>query len=148
MMELLIELFKNKIFLSVLFTGVIAQLIKWMIHPRDNRSLFSFLTASGGMPSAHAAAVSALVTAVYWTEGVSTLLVLAIVLAVIVIIDALGVRYATGENTMKINRLITILHQQFNVQLQHAKVLFGHTVSQVIVGILLGFFITLWVFSL
>ena len=45
MMELFIELFKNKIFLSVLFAGVIAQLIKWIIHPRDNRGLFSFLAS-------------------------------------------------------------------------------------------------------
>lgn len=147
-MELLIALFKNKIFLSVFLAGVIAQFLKFMIHPRDSRSMFSFLFASGGMPSAHAAAVSALVTAIYWSEGVSTVFVLAMIFAVVVLIDALGVRYATGENTMKINRLITILHQQFKVRLQHAKVLFGHTVSQVVVGMLLGWLITLWVFSL
>ena len=148
-MEWLAELFRNKIFLSVILASVIAQIIKYCIHRRqDHPQLKSFLFAAGGMPSSHSAGVVALATGVFLVEGISTLFVAAVVFALFVMIDASGVRYATGQNTIKINKLVTFLHHQFNLKLGHAKVLLGHTVSQVIVGAIVGWVVTMVVFSL
>ena len=63
--------------------------------------------ASGGMPSSHTAAMSALCVAVGRAEGFnSDLGALTIVLSTIVMYDAMNVRRAAGEQALVLNRLV------------------------------------------
>ena len=65
-----------------------------------------FLT--GGMPSTHSAFVISLVTILYLTEGVSSTFVVSLVLAVIVLRDASGVRRTVGEEGMVITQMMKV----------------------------------------
>ena len=88
----------NKIALAVLAGGFGAQLIKLLILFFRHKTLsWHDLVVTGGMPSSHSAFVVALSSAVYLEEGVSTAFVVSLVLALIVLRDAFGVRRTVGE---------------------------------------------------
>ncbi len=134
----------NKIILAVIFAGFGAQLVKliglWFKH----KSLhWKDLLVTGGMPSSHSAFVISLATIIYLVEGVSSPFVVSLVLALVVIRDAFGVRRTVGEEGMIINQMIKKLklHKQTHFSM-------GHTPAQVIVGSVLGFLVSLGVFYL
>ena len=61
---------KNQMFFTVLMAWLIAQTIKAAIGVvQEKRFIFKWFVGSGGMPSSHAATVSALATAVGLTYG-------------------------------------------------------------------------------
>lgn len=132
----------NKIILAVILAGFGAQLVKliglWFKH----KSLhWKDLLVTGGMPSSHSAFVVSLTTMIYLVEGVSTAFTISLVLALIVVRDAFGVRRTVGEEGMIINKMMQKLklHKQTHFSL-------GHTPLQVIVGSLIGFLVALGVF--
>ena len=105
-------------------------------------NIVTLLFSTGGMPSSHAAAVCGLATASVISFGWgSAVTAVTLVLALIVMIDASGVRYETGKQAEIINRLIKELFshetkpKEFNTKL---KVLVGHTPFQVAVGAVFG----------
>lgn len=62
---------------------------------------------SGGMPSSHTALVTALVTELWLRRGVhDTVLGIALLLALVVMYDAAGVRWQTGRHAAVLNRLL------------------------------------------
>lgn len=62
--------------------------------------------SSGGMPSSHSAAVTALATTTGFREGWnSTLFALACIIGLIVMYDAMGIRRHAGEQAIAINEL-------------------------------------------
>lgn len=86
---------------------VLAQLLKiplhYMFHGQwDAKRFFG----TGGMPSSHSAGVTALASAVAYEHGFqSTLFALALVLGLVVMYDAMGIRRHAGEQAMAINNL-------------------------------------------
>ena len=94
------------------------------------------------MPSSHAAVVCALATSsvILLGWGAPTTAV-CFALAVIVMIDASGVRYETGKQAKILNKLIVELFspentpKEFNTKL---KELVGHTPFQVVMGAIFG----------
>lgn len=134
----------DKIILAIIFAGFGTQLIKLVIYWFRHKSLLiKDLVVTGGMPSSHSAFVVSLATIIYLVEGVSTAFAISLVLAMIVLRDAFGVRRSVGEEGMIINQ---ILHKVKIKTKTHFAL--GHTPSQVIVGALLGFFISLAVYYL
>ena len=94
---------------------------------------------TGGMPSSHAAAVSALSTAVGLREGfTSTLFCVTLYFSLIVMYDAAGLRRAAGRQAAVLNRLIDEHFQHPEAQAQRLMELLGHTPLEVFVGALLG----------
>ena len=129
----------NKILLSVLFAGFGAQLLKLIIYWfRHKRLSWRDLVVTGGMPSSHSAFVIALATSIYLVEGTSTTFAISLVLALIVIRDAFGVRRTVGKEGMIINQIL----KKIKLKTQNHFAL-GHTPLQVIVGALMGFVIAL-----
>ncbi len=119
-----------------------AQLIKSVIAllSREKLTVTQILFSNGGMPSSHSAAVMGLATACLIQEGVgSPIFAVAALLAFIVMNDAMGVRYETGEQAKILNRITEKLFSgepdQINTGL---KEMVGHTPFQVIMGGLLG----------
>lgn len=93
------------------------------------------LFASGGMPSSHSSLVSALWMVVLLKDGAaSSTLGVASALAVIVCYDAVNVRYIAGELGVTLASLI----KQQNLGLKPPRVVRGHTLVEMIVGVLLG----------
>lgn len=106
------------------------------------------LIGSGGMPSSHSALVCGLATAVFIRHGFDSFeFAVAVVLALIVMYDAMGVRRAAGEQAKTLNKLVNwyVFHQQSEEEdppvLETDKMLkelIGHTPLEVISGAILG----------
>ena len=142
-------LFSNTVFLSAVFSWGMAQLIKVIINlckgkKRDGigPSVGLFLWKTGGMPSSHSSAIVGTTTAIGFTEGLqSSIFVLAFVMTIVVIRDAMGVRHSTGLQAKAINNIGLKLNKSLNYNLKTVKEVNGHTFPEVAVGIILGFFI-------
>ena len=99
---------KNYIALTTLFTWVFAQTIKVILGVvREKRFNFMWFVGTGGLPSAHAAAVTALASSIGLYLGFDTpLFALATLFAVIVVSDAQGVRRASGKQAQILNKIL------------------------------------------
>ena len=124
---------------------VVAQGAKYVIASVKERSLRGLrqLYLSGNMPSAHSAAVVALLVVIGLKDGVeSGLFGLALLFASIVMYDAMMVRRSSGEQGVAIQALIK--EQGSKVALPRAAR--GHEPPEVLVGALLGAVLGLVVF--
>lgn len=144
--------------IAALLGVLIAQFLKIPINlilkKEFNAGLFF---STGGMPSSHTATVTALATTVGLTEGFgSTYFSISLVLAVIVMHDATGVRRQAGKQAAVINTLLTDFNQLMkairpsigNEEKQHKlKELLGHKPIEVFFGALLGVAIGISVFT-
>ena len=108
---------------------------------KQHRLDLSLLTSTGGMPSAHSAIVCALATGVVFQEGfASSTFAVALVLALVVMYDAAGLRRSMGDQAVVLNRIVRELKERrpladFGKDLGE---LLGHTTIEVIAGGLLG----------
>ncbi len=94
---------------------------------------------TGGMPSAHSAAVAALSSAIGLQEGFNSALFGAtLYFSLIVMYDAAGLRRAAGRQAAVLNRLIDRHFQQPERDTQRLMELLGHTPLEVLVGALIG----------
>lgn len=141
-------LFDNPIFLSAFFSWIIAQFLKVIIHIirfkafSSREILYRFIWKTGGMPSSHSAAVTSLTTAVGFIEGLgSTFFIIALVFSLVVIRDALGVRRAAGTQAKALNTMGKELQSKLKIPFKMVKEISGHTLPEVSIGIILGFFI-------
>lgn len=132
----------NKIALAVLLAGFGAQLLKIIVYFFRHKTLsWHDLVVAGGMPSSHSAFVVSLVTIIFLQEGVSTAFVVSLVLAMIVIRDAFGVRRSVGEEGIIINQILKKIKLKTKTHF-----VMGHTPLQVLVGLLFGLVISLVVY--
>src|SRR4051812_23889560 len=96
-----------------------AQFIKVPIHYIAFRKVdWSLFTSTGGMPSSHSAAVTALAVAVAIENGLnSPVFAVATIFAVITMFDATGVRRQAGEQAVVLNQLVA----DFNALVEQVK---------------------------
>ena len=96
------------------------------------------------MPSSHAALVTTLCTTIGFRSGVdSDVFVLSLGFFLVTIRDAVGVRRANGLQAALLNRLGRCLADKGIVDFKPIKEVQGHTPTEVLMGILLGFVIGL-----
>ena len=102
------DLFINFPFWASLAAIFFAQFIKVPIHFIATRKLdWSLLTSTGGMPSSHSAAVTALSTGVALESGLhSPIFAISAIFAIITMFDASGVRRQAGEQAIVLNQLV------------------------------------------
>jgi len=94
---------------------------------------------TGGMPSSHAAAVSALTTAVGLTQGFGSVLFgVTLYFSGVIMYDAAGLRRAAGKQAVILNRLIEEHFVHPEADTQRLMELLGHTPFEVAVGATLG----------
>ena len=144
---------------EIILTGFIAaataQILKFFIFTIKNKKVnFKCLTTTGGMPSAHSAAVVSLATAVgLITSFESVDFAIATGLALVVMYDAAGVRRAAGKMAATLNKVTEELyrHNTFAAG-EKLKELLGHTPVEVlggaILGIILAYTMHIYIFSL
>jgi len=142
------ELVTNKILLIPLCAWFIAQVAKVaLILVREKRLDWRMMISSGGMPSSHAAVVGALATAVGMTDGLGSVTFgISVILAIIVMYDAAGVRQSVGQQAAILNRIIEELRFRRVTELERdLRELIGHTQFQVYVGVCIGIIVAwLW----
>jgi uncharacterized protein len=146
--DLLSRILASPVFLSALSSWLLAQILKSFImffrnRPRTAKEiLLNIFWTTGGMPSSHSAVVAALATSAGFVEGPdSTLFFVTLFYAVLTFRDALGVRRSAGAQAKVLNQLIRDLSARFSLRAKPVKEIHGHTMSEVFVGALLGFFI-------
>lgn len=131
------------IFLIPVLVGAITQIMKFIVFSLKHGWDWRYAMTHGHMPSAHTGFIVSLVTSVGYYEGITTgAFTVAVALAVIVIDDAARLRMYMGDQGRYLNMLI----RQLNVseeQFPRLKERVGHRVSEVIVGGILGFFLTI-----
>jgi acid phosphatase family membrane protein YuiD len=144
------NLFSNPIFLSAVFSMLTAQFIKSIVLVMKSRArsfrevLATFLWKTGGMPSSHSALAISIAASIALVDGPdSSLFILALFFALVVIRDALGVRRAAGLQAKALNQLGRELSARLGISFHPVREVHGHSASEVIVGGLLGFFIAL-----
>ena len=136
------ELLSNGFLLVALSSWFWAQLIKTIIHAIVTKKLdWTRLVGDGGMPSGHSATVSSLATATSLVYGPGSFqFAMAVIFAIVVCKDAMGVRLETGKQAVIINDIVESFNALMSEKLTDAKLkeFVGHTPLQVIAGILLG----------
>ena len=131
----------NQVFCSWLSACLLAQGLKIALGLlRLRRFVFSWLIGTGGMPSTHAAGVTALSTAIGLQSGFdSPLFAASIAFTVITLFDAQGVRRWSGRQAQVLNKMMEDIYFKRRIQEQRLKEILGHTPMEVIAGMGVGF---------
>ena len=119
----------------------VAQLLKVPLYYRvEHKFDLKRLIGAGGMPSSHSAMVVALMLSVGFTQGFDTTVFgISLVLSLIVMYDAIGVRRETGTQATVINRILKdVLINGKRISDDELKELIGHTPFEVVGGVLVG----------
>jgi len=136
------DLFTNQVLWTAILASVAAQVIKLFVYYFvERRWEWERLAETGGMPSSHSATVTALAMGVGITDGWnSSFFAIAVVLAIIVMYDATGIRRAAGLQAERLNDLVEEFRRviQQGPQPEPLKELLGHTYLEVAVGAILG----------
>ena len=105
---------------------------------------FKRIIGAGGMPSSHSAITMCISTMIGKSSGFdSSIYALSLIVALVVMYDAAGVRRAAGKQAKLLNKIIDTPGLT-NVQVQEKLVeVLGHTPIQVFVGAILGIVIGL-----
>ena len=146
MMTLLREALSwNYVLVTAVISSLLAQFTKVILNLIIlGKFIPERLWGAGGMPSAHSATVCALLVATGRYRGTrSTELALALVLAIIVMYDAMGVRRETGEQAKILNRMLSEWMDRESDAMpflgdKKLKEMVGHTPIQVLTGAIFG----------
>lgn len=146
-MDFITELLDNQIFISAILGWFVAQVLKTLIHMIINKKFVAErMVGSGGMPSSHSSTVCALATAAGMKYGGGSFeFAIAVMLAIIVMYDAMGVRRETGKQGRVLNEMLEIftnMGNQISAE-EKLKEFVGHTPLQVLMGAILGIIIAL-----
>ena len=148
-MSFLQELVHNRIFVSAVLGWFIAQVLKTIIHLFLTKQFVAErMIGSSGMPSSHSATVCALATATGMVYGGGSFeFAIAVILAIIVMHDAMGVRRETGIQAKVINEMLEVFTNMGKKMSPEEKLkeFVGHTPLQVLAGAILGILIAVMV---
>ena len=144
-MDILLKLITNKYIYVPTLLWFAVQLFKLITDIIKTKKFnFKRILGAGGMPSSHTAIVVSLATLIGKDVGVDTpLFALAVIMSLVVMYDAAGVRRAAGKQASLLNKIVeTPGMSGLEVQEKLVEVL-GHTPLQVIVGAILGIIVGL-----
>lgn len=133
---------KYAIFIIPIAVVLITQAVKFLIYSLKHGWDLHYALTHGHMPSAHTSFVTSLVTVIGFYEGINSgSFAIAVVLAFIVIDDSMRVRAYMGDQGRYLNRLV----QQLDIEdkFPRLKERVGHRLSEVIVGGIFGFILTM-----
>jgi acid phosphatase family membrane protein YuiD len=145
-----VDLFSNRVLTAALIAWSLAQILKIPLEFfRTRRWNWALLFSAGGMPSSHSALVSAASHSTGLYMGFdSPAFALAVVLAMIVIYDATGIRRQAGRHAALINAMIADLTSGHPLKEEHLREVLGHTPLQALGGLLLGLVVSqlMWMY--
>ncbi len=136
----------SKIILLPIIAGLVSQGAKFFISSNNYEMELKNFMSYSGMPSSHAAIVASLTTIAGLVEGLdSPIFAISLILAIIVIRDALGIRRYLGQHSHVINLMVKELKNDKLLYKKYPHLLekIGHTPAQVVAGSIIGFLISL-----
>jgi len=142
-MDVLLQIITNKILIVGIVSWFLAQVFKCISNLILTKK-FSIerLFGDGGMPSGHSATVVSVAVATGLYEGFDTaVFAVAMILAIVVMHDAMNVRYQAGKQAELLNAMADMFEKLTGADLpneEKLKELLGHTPLQVAAGCLLG----------
>ena len=144
----MIDLTTYNVFIIPLIVGLVVQVIKFILYSIKHGWDIKYIMTHGHMPSAHTAFMVSLVTSVGIYEGVNSgAFAVAVAMGFIVIDDAVRLRMILGDQGRYLNMLIEQLKIS-EEQFPRLKERVGHRISEVIVGGILGFALTILLASI
>ncbi|MDD6734818.1 MAG: divergent PAP2 family protein [Clostridiales bacterium] len=135
---------KESVLVTCIMSWFIAQLLKVVFTLVKSKKIdFRRFIGAGGMPSSHSAFVTSLAAGIGIEEGFSSSeFAICVVLAMVVMYDAAGVRRAAGQQARILNKLVERWEKaDFSDTDKRLKELLGHTPKEVFAGALLGILI-------
>lgn len=147
-MGLLIALFSNIPLVTGGIAFLLSQTLKVIIYYfKEKEFNIMHFFESAGMPSTHSAMSCAMTLMIGITEGFgSTLFAIALVFTIIVLYDAMGVRFAAGQQAIVLNKIIEDIYSEKKSEKEKMKELIGHTPFEVFVGGTIGITVALLMF--
>ena len=132
--------FTNKAFWITILSWAIAQGLKTTIGLAQGKKFnFYWILRTGGLPSAHSAAVVALAMSVGKELGFSSAyFALATIFALITMFDAQTWRRSIGVQARILNRMMDDFQEKGKIEEDRLKELVGHTPIEVVCGALIG----------
>lgn len=136
-------LFGNHIINATVIAWFIAQFLKlFTFYGTEEKFNIARMFTSGGMPSSHSAGMTAMTVMVFRICGFnSPEFAISLLVSIVVMYDARGVRRATGEHATIINKMMSMNEDDDVFGDITLKELIGHTPFQVLMGAALGIII-------
>lgn len=129
------------IYIVVPFTTiVICQIIKFFVEAIITKkfNIYRLINGAGGMPSSHSSFVTSLTTIIGLNEGFdSVFFAISLIFSLVVMYDAMGVRYETGKQAEILNVLVKG-NKTFKERTILLKEKVGHMPIEVFCGFILG----------
>jgi acid phosphatase family membrane protein YuiD len=127
-----------------LFVGLFTQALKFALFAKKHGFKFEYFFTHGHMPSAHTAFVISALTSIGYYEGTASgVFALSFIFAFLIIDDALRLRMYLGDQGRYLNMLVDQLPID-KKKFPRLKERIGHRISEVIIGGLIGFGLTLF----
>jgi acid phosphatase family membrane protein YuiD len=125
---------------AALLSGFIAQALKVVFHfLRTRKFQLIRILDTGGMPSSHAALVTALTIGIGKESGIdSSLFSIALIFSMYVVFEAAGLRQEVGNQARVLNELIDDLLETHHLNTSRLRELIGHTWAEVTGGFIVG----------
>ncbi|MGH7691728.1 MAG: divergent PAP2 family protein [Candidatus Dormibacteria bacterium] len=106
---------------------------------RQRRLSLRSLGMSGGMPSSHTALTVCLTVVVGRHLGLgSPLFAAVVIITMVVVYDATGVRRAAGQQGIILNQVLDDLRSHLGFRYERLREFVGHTPFEVLAGVVLG----------
>lgn len=133
-------IFSNYGLIAALIAWGIAQVIKVPLYYwRNRRWKWALLFYPGGMPSSHTALVTAAAHSIGLFTGFNQPLYgLAVVVAIVVVYDATGIRRQAGLQATMLNAMISDLAKGHPLKQTQLREVLGHTPLEALAGLVLG----------
>lgn len=145
-MDSFINFCRESVLVTAIIAWFLAQVLKVIfVLVKDKKIDFSRFVGAGGMPSSHSSFVVSLALGVGLVSGfTSTAFAISVVLALVVMYDAAGVRRAAGQQARILNKIVEEWGKEdFKTTEKKLKELLGHTPVEVFAGAMLGAVIAL-----
>ncbi|BFT94324.1 MAG: divergent PAP2 family protein [Minisyncoccus archaeiphilus] len=149
-MEEIYSIIGNKVLISSVLGWFIAQTMKAILLTfKYKKFRLDLYALPGGFPSSHSATSSALVMACGLYAGFdSAIFAVSCILAFFIIYDAKVIRVASGKQAQSLNRLIELIGEEKNQQMDKLKEILGHSLMEITCGILIGIFSALLIYTI
>jgi acid phosphatase family membrane protein YuiD len=135
------DILTSQVIVSVLVASIVCHVWKLFdLWARSGKFSLGYLVAAGGMPSSHSSFVCSLALSIGFVDGfLSTVFLLSLGLAIIVVRDAFGVRHDIDMLRNTVNGII----REKKLGVKQILKITGHTPVQVVVGSLIGIVVPL-----
>lgn len=128
-----------KFFVIPLLALLLNQIIKIAIYLIKGQFDWTKIFAYGGMPSSHTALATSLLIVMGYVNGLqSPEFAIALIMAIIIIKDAAGIRRKLGAQAQIINQLIKDLPNKSQYKFPVLNERFGHSNSEILVGMIIS----------